>query len=357
MDENIKTTEIDPGPYETESEEVELGQIPSEEILEKFNISTDDLKEINDNEVDIEIEDDDDHHDETSSNTTNAHNEKEFIKLTITSERFVKIADKVFHSIMTISFFLLISYWAADFDDYNFFPFNIAKTNNAWYYLAQIAFLMSYLMTNTLILRIIAILGYVLFIVWSFSVLDMEVGVSMDFLLFTNINIFINLKKIIELLYEKRPIEFDPFREKIYQAIFKTIMTRNEFQKFTKNSLLRDLQKGSFYCRAGDRCVNLSILIFGKLQIFTDNEDSKIYIDQDEFIDSAEWILLQSGYKKRGKRFNYSVIARDDCKYLTWPREILNEVLKENEDLEQKLTAILGIDVSNKMFSHSSLFK
>ena len=350
--ENLKTKELDPGP--SSDSDIELGQMPSEEIIQKINEHE---QEISVDEVDIEIEDDDEHPEETSSNTTNAHNEREFIQLMITSDRFVKIADKVFHSLMTISFFLLVSYWGAALDNYNFFPFNIAPTNNAWYYLAQIAFLMSYLMTNTLILRLIAILGYVLFIIWSFSVLDMEVGIAMDFLLFTFINIFINLKKIIELLYEKRPIVFDPFREKIYQAIFKTIMTRNEFQKFTKNSLLRDLKKDSFYCKTGDRCVSLSILIFGKLQIFTNNENSNIYIDQDEFIDSAEWILLQSGYKKRGKRFNYSIIAREDCKYLTWPREMLSEILVENETLEQKLTAILGIDVSNKMFSHSSLFK
>ena len=119
------------------------------------------------------------------------------------------------------------------------------------------------------------------------------------------------------------------------------------------------MDRNRLYCKNGDRCSNLSVLVYGKMKIINskkniDNEndlynssnEENMYIYENEFIDSSQWMLRDG---KKGKRFTYSIITSTDCKYLTWPREILTELLKKHPGLEQPLSGALGIDVSNKV--------
>lgn len=274
-----------------------------------------------------------------------------------TQETFVLLLNKFSEALMVIGFFLLISLWISNAYDYNFFPFEINKVNNWWYQSAQIIFLASYWTTNIILLRLLIILGYGLFIIWAVSVGG---DPSMDFYLFTYIYVLINIKKIVELLYKKRPIVFDEFKEQIYTNTFEGIMTRDEFRQLVNTALIRELPKGAFYCKIRDKCNSLSILIKGRIRIFKNSENIKTtFINENEFIDGAEWLLKykQTKQKKtRGRRFNYFMKADDECIYLTWPREILFQKLKEHPELETKLNGALGIDVSNKLFNNSSLY-
>lgn len=293
----------------------------------------------------------------------------------ITQETFIFLLEKGSDALMVIGIFLLICFWISDSLDYNFFPFDVNKASNLWYQFAQLIFLASYWTTKILLLRILGILGYLFFIIWSISVGGAP---SIDFYLFTYINILINFKKIIELLYKKRPIIFDDLREQIYVNTFEGFMDRNEYKELINTSLIRELPRGGFYCKIKDRCNNLSLLIKGRIRVFKNNENIKTtFINENEFIDSAEWLLkyqnqetkLQKAQanksqsklkmpsrKPRGRRFNYFMKADDECIYLTWPREILREQLKLAPELEQKLNGALGIDVSYKLFNNSFLY-
>ena len=87
-----------------------------------------------------------------------------------------------------------------------------------------------------------------------------------------------------------------------------------------------DRRKGfKFECQ-GDKCGNLSILVFGKMKIYKGhNEDS--FIEENEFIDSSQWMLRKH---RNGKRFTYSIQSHEPCIYMTWPREILTDILNNN---------------------------
>ena len=277
----------------------------------------------------------------------------------ISQELFVKILNKTFDGLMTIGFFILFSFYLGEGVNYNIFPFEVNDLNSVWYQAGQWIFLLSYWTTNILLLRILIILAYIFYIIWGLT----ESGKpSMDFYLFTYIFVVINIKKIVELLYSKRPIIFDNIREKIFIEIFEGIMSRTEYKELINTSLVRDLPKDSFYCKIRDKCNNLSILVKGRLRVFKNSENIKCsFINENEFIDSGEWLLkfqsqLKGTNKRKGRRFNYFIKADDDCLLLTWPREILAEKIKENSELEQKLNAALGIDVSHKLFNNSSLY-
>ena len=306
--------------------------------------------------------------DEPESDGESDIDEKEFTKFSIHSEKFVSILNKIFLLLISYGFLILIVVLFSAIYNYNAFPFQIQETSHWATQLGYVVFFASYWTTNVMLLRILVIVGYIFFTLSSFLG---STTPYMDVLSWTYIFVMINIQQIITLLYDNRPIVFDPFREKIYVNMFKGIMKRSDFKTLTKNSLLRDLDKNRFYAKTGDRCSSLSILVYGKMKVYNGNnildEDEEnvdlydntssqkeIYIDEDEFIDSSQWMLRNNTKNKnKGKRFTYSMKAVTTCKYLTWPREILQETLEKYPTLEQPLLGALGIDVSGKVLGAS----
>jgi hypothetical protein len=52
----------------------------------------------------------------------------------------------------------------------------------------------------------------------------------------------------------------------------------------------------------------------------------------------------------KGQTFNVTFYAETDCNIIIWPREIINILLNEDNELNSLLLASLGIDVSDKVF-------
>lgn len=281
--------------------------------------------------------------------------EKEFTRISIHNEKFVKTLNNCFLILISYGFAFLITILISSFFNHNIFPFKIQDMNHWATQVGYIVFFASYWTTNVILLRLLIIIGYIFFTVSAFLTDSIP---YMDVLTWTYIFVSINFKQILKILYDDRPIVFDSFREKIYLNVFKGIMKRSDFKTLTKNSLLRDLSKDRYYAKFGDRCSNLSILIYGKMKVYRkiNNEnlydDNNIFINENEFIDSSQWMLRKN--KKKGKRFTYSIQAFDNCKYLTWPREMLQELLDKNPELEQPLLGALGIDVSHKVLQNES---
>jgi hypothetical protein len=332
-----------------DKEQIDKEDIQEEENnIELFNIRDDDtiisipLSEANESDID----------------------EKEFTKLSIHSEKFINNLNLSFNIVLAYGIaalcFILVG---TGLGHHNFLPFKIQKVSKWATQFGYAIFLASYWTSNMILLRIMTIVGYIFFILSAFL---SDLTPYLDVLTWTFIFVMLNLQQIIKLFYDKRPIVFDAFREKIYVSMFDGIMSRSDFKSLTKNSLLRDLCKNRFYTKNGDRCSNLSILIYGKMKIiypkkkninnaslYDDEEETSntIFIKDNEFIDSPQWMLRKN--KKKGKRFTYSIMAETDCKYLTWSREFLIELLEKKPDLEQPLLGALGIDVSGKVLGNS----
>ena len=290
-------------------------------------------------------------------------NEKEFIKISIHNERFVKILNKTFLVFISIGIFLLIMTIMSYYANHELYPFKTQKISHWSTQIGYGIFFASYWTINVMALRILVILGYAFF---TLSLFLTSLIPYMDIILWTYVFVMINTQQIIKLIYKSRPIVFDSFREKVYKSIFEGIMDRADFKILTKNSVLRDISSGRYYATVGDRCSNLSILISGNMRVLKSKKDadnniiidtlslyeelrsSTISINEGEFIDSSQWMLRNSTVK-RGSRFTYSIVAQTDCKYMTWSREILCELLSKNKEIEQPLMGALGLDVSHKV--------
>ena len=201
----------------------------------------------------------------------------------------------------------------------------------------------SFITDNMLLMRVVLCLSFGIGIIANFL---SPPPIDFSFVVWNFLILLINLKHVSIICFSKRHITFDSSRELIYTTIFHKLMSRNDYQKLMKNSLIRTIRKGRYYVNIEDSCDNLTILISGKMRK-TDKKNKVSWVKEVTFIDSPEFIMQKKSY---GQKFNISFYAETECQILLWPREMINELLSKEKELKSILLAALGIDVSYKVF-------
>tara|TARA_B100000378_G_C18029430_1_gene407019 strand:+ start:33 stop:1085 length:1053 start_codon:yes stop_codon:yes gene_type:complete len=259
----------------------------------------------------------------------------------------LKYLHEIFSTILGMTSILLIIVLFSDLNP-NIIPFKIAPINftkipSLTRQLSIFFTFLSFMTTDMLFMRVVLSLSFGLGI-FSFGISPKPLDFC--FVLWYFLIFLINIKHVLLLCYEKRHITFSKNFEKIYKNIFSSLMTRVQYNKLIEKSLVREIKKERYYAKFGDTCNNLTILISGKMKKF-DKQNKTSYVKQCSFIDSPEFIMRSHN---RGETFNVSFYAETDCNIIIWPREIINIVLKEDNELNSLLLASLGIDVSDKVF-------
>lgn len=210
------------------------------------------------------------------------------------------------------------------------------------------------------------------FMLWAFT---FPPAAIFDSAIYNLIAGLINFKHALTLFYDMRVIKFDEYREIVYIKIFRDLMDRATFQQLCGNSLVREIQKNRAYAYRHDVPNYLSIVVKGAFQVvkydlqgqpieYAQNHQSNNLqnghpnnhgvkhniISEGEFLDSPEFVLRT---RDPNTRFQVDLVARENSVYLTWPREMLNEFLKLNPDVKNKLMGALGIDIARKLLTTS----
>jgi hypothetical protein len=265
------------------------------------------------------------------------------------SENYIntKYLDIIFTVFFGSSFIILIITLFSDMKP-NMLPFKIvpielSKKQNLTRQLSIFFTFISFITDQMLLMRTVLCLSFGIGII---SMLLNPLPLDFSFIVWYFLILLINIKHVSIICYSMRHITFDEDRELIYTNIFKKLMSRTKYKLLMTNSLIRTIKKDRYYVNIEDSCNNLTILISGKMRK-KDKKDKISYVKEMTFIDSPEFIMQN---KVLGQKFNISFYAETDCKILMWPREMLNELLKDNKNLNSLLLAALGIDVSYKVF-------
>ena len=270
-------------------------------------------------------------------------------KIVIFSNKYIntKYLNTIFTVLFGSSLIILVIVLFSDLKP-EMIPFKIVrikmgKKQNLARQLSIFFTFISFITDNILLMRVVLSLSFGIGIIaMAISPLPLD----FSFILWYFLILLINIKHVAKLCYAMRHITFDNDRELIYTKIFKKLMSRNDYQLLMKNSLIRTIKKNRYYVNVEDTCDNLTILISGKLRK-KDKKNKTSYVKEVTFVDSPEFIMQK---KVMGQIFNISFYAESDCKILIWPREMINNFLKDNKDLNSILVAALGIDVSYKVF-------
>eukprot|EP01084_Bolivina_argentea_P030894 57198_1 len=232
--------------------------------------------------------------------------------------------------------------------------------------LALVSLIISYTMTDYIILRLCLSIGCALMSAWSIT----NVPLLFDSFMFNGVMCLLNVKHATTALYEQRHIAFEGSFEQIYVNVFKAYLNRVNYQKLITESYERRIKKGEIFLSTGDEITSLSCLVSGRISAVRqvekesvikspiNNNDDLTQLLRDpnfvnlcqpnEFVEAPQWIIANLKPEKKEKS-TLSFIAIDDCQYIKWPKEGLIKLMDNNKDIYNALQAVLGLDTAHAL--------
>ncbi|XP_034029841.1 blood vessel epicardial substance-like [Thalassophryne amazonica] len=199
---------------------------------------------------------------------------------------------------------------------------------------------------HMILLRLLLLTGCSLFIVWATLY-----RCNLDVMVWNVVFLVVNFMHLFFLLYKRRPIKIDRELRSVYKRMFEPLHVREAmFQRLTGQfCTIQTLKKGQVYAAEDKTSVDerLSILLKGKMKVsYRGHFLHNIYTNS--FIDSPEF---RSTEMHRGEKFQVTIMAEENCKFLCWSRERLTYFLESDTFLNEVLRYLIGKDITNKLYS------
>ncbi|XP_061074513.1 blood vessel epicardial substance isoform X1 [Conger conger] len=199
---------------------------------------------------------------------------------------------------------------------------------------------------HMILLRVMFMTGCCLFIAWATLY-----RCALDIMIWNVVFLIINFMHFFYLLYKRRPIKIDRELKSMYKRMFEPLHVREDmFQRLTGQfCTIQTLKKGQLYAAEDKTSVDerLSVLLKGKMKVsyrghFLHNIYSNAFVDSPEF---------RSTQMNRGEKFQVTITAEENCKFLCWSRERLTYFLESDSFLNEVFRYLIGKDITNKLYS------
>ncbi|RVE62140.1 hypothetical protein OJAV_G00154120 [Oryzias javanicus] len=225
------------------------------------------------------------------------------------------------------------------------------QSHHLFFHLGNLSLLLGLILPTTLdlhmiLLRLFLMTGCSLFITWATLY-----RCNLDVLVWNVIFLLVNFMHFFFLLYKRRPIKIDRELRLVYKRLFKPLHVQEAlFQRLTGQfCTIQTLKKGQAYAVEDKTSVDerLSILLKGKMKVsyrghFLHNIYSNSFIDSPEF---------RSTEMHKGEKFQVTIMAEENCKFLCWSRERLTYFLESDTFLNEVFRYLIGKDITNKLYS------
>lgn len=225
------------------------------------------------------------------------------------------------------------------------------ETHHLLFHLGNLSLLLGLVIPTTLglhmiLLRLLLLTGCALFMVWAALY-----RCNLDVLVWNLVFLIVNFMHLFFLLYKRRPIKIDRELRAVYKRMFEPLHVREAlFQRLTGQfCTIQTLKKGMAYAVEDKTSVDerLSILIKGKMKVSYRGHFLHT-IHTNSFIDSPEF---RSTEMHRGEKFQVTIMAEENCKFLCWSRERLTYFLESDTFLNEVFRFLIGKDITNKLYS------
>uniref|UniRef100_A0A3B5KSB9 POPDC1-3 domain-containing protein n=1 Tax=Xiphophorus couchianus TaxID=32473 RepID=A0A3B5KSB9_9TELE len=174
---------------------------------------------------------------------------------------------------------------------------------------------------------------------------------NLDVMVWNVVFLVVNFMHLFFLLYKRRPIKIDRELRTVYKRMFEPLHVQEAlFQRLTGQfCTIQTLKKGQAYAAEDKTSVDerLSILLKGKMKVsYRGHFLHNIYTNS--FIDSPEF---RSTEMHRGEKFQVTIVAEENCKFLCWSRERLTYFLESDTFLNEVFKYLIGKDITNKLYT------
>ncbi|XP_024884914.1 popeye domain-containing protein 3-like isoform X1 [Temnothorax curvispinosus] len=193
------------------------------------------------------------------------------------------------------------------------------------------------------------IIGFMLLSGWAWHVICAPDIFSWNFSF-----LLLNIGQLVYIVYQMRPIRFDPELEEVYHTLFYPFqVSRIQFKRLVSPEFatIMSLHAGEAYAMQNlTRTDRLGLLLSGKVNVI--NEIKFLHpVLPCEFLDSPEF---ESSRSSVDDKFKVSIIAASTCRYLFWQRSALEYLLVKETYLATVLTTLVARDIATKLYAMNS---
>ena len=204
-----------------------------------------------------------------------------------------------------------------------------------FFHLANVLYVVSYLVTDILWLRALAVAGGLSSLTWTLT----TPTPSLTFIGWTLVYNVINTVQIVRLLRERRPVMLTAEEQALYAAAFRTLTPR-EFQRLLSVGRWHDAQANEVLIEQGASPGRMLVLASGRAAVKVDGR-AVATLGLGQFAGEMSFLT--------GARTSAAVEVVEPARFVSWPTDELERFLGTHSDLRAALQLVIGKDLAVKL--------
>ena len=204
-----------------------------------------------------------------------------------------------------------------------------------WFHLANVLYVVSYLVTDIMWLRALAVAGGLSSLTWTLT----APTPSLTFIGWTLVYNTINIVQIARLWRERRPVRLDAAAQSLYMAAFRTLTPR-EFQRLLAAGLWQEAPAKTVLIEEGASPGRILVLASGHAAVKA-HEHEIATLGPGQFAGEMSYLT--------GARTTAAVETMEPVRFVSWQTSDLERFLGKHPELRAALQLSLGRDLATKL--------
>lgn len=204
-----------------------------------------------------------------------------------------------------------------------------------WFHLANVVYVFSYLVTDILWLRVLAVTGGFSYLTWTLT----TPTPSLSLIGWTLVYNTINVVQIARLWHERRPLRLDPDEQALYAATFRTLTPR-EFRRLLAAGRWHDAPAAEVLIAEGTRPGRVIVLASGRAAVRVGGRQVAT-LGPGQF--AGEMSFLTDAPTTA------AVEVVEPVRLVSWPSAELERCLVKHPPLRAALQLVIGRDLAAKL--------
>jgi hypothetical protein len=201
-------------------------------------------------------------------------------------------------------------------------------------HVANVLYLLSYLVKDILWLRLLTVVAGLLLMTWAFfqpTPLWSSIAWNALFLV-------INVYQSWVLVLERRPVHLSDRDQRLYQLVFRALTPR-EYVKLLALGRWEDAAADAHLVERERRLDRLMVIASGRAAVRVG--DRSVELREGRFVGEMSFIT--------GEAPTADVFALEAVRYVSWPKAELTKFLAQHPSLRAAWQAVLGADLVSKL--------
>jgi Popeye-like protein len=203
------------------------------------------------------------------------------------------------------------------------------------FHLANILHVFSYLVTDILWLRVLAVVGGFCYLAWTLTTPTPSVSVIGWTLVYNTINVV----QIARLWYERRPLRLDADEQALYTSVFRTLTPR-EFRRLLRVGRWHDAPAGEVLIEQGTRPGRVLVLASGRAAVMVGGR-GVASLGSGQFAGEMSFLT--------GAPTTAAVHVVEPVRLVSWSTAELERFLVKHPSLRAALQLVIGRDLAAKL--------